>query len=500
VTRVDLVAGKVTARSQAFAGSPSQLTLVKDRNLMVLAGSPTIHLVELASFKPLAQSYISKEGEWLTIAPEGFFAASAKGGGLLSLVRGTESISIQQAFRALYDPDLVHDKLAGDPDGDVRRAAAATNLEAVLASGDPPKLSWPHDLPADISAKGVLVRSVRVQALSGGSGRLEWRVNGLTVGVDAMARDKNSYERPLPLDPGVNIIEVAAYNAKNMLSSKPLTDTVEWKSSLTAAPGRLFVLAIGINAYDDPGYTDPATSIRTYAPPLSLAVSDAKSIGEAFGKAASRYYSAVEIKYALDADASRRGLDAIVEELSGRIEPSDSFVLYVAAHGRSELGHFYILPQDFRSGSNALTATGIGEAELQDWITNRIKAKKIVVLLDTCESGALVAGNRLEGATASEGTVGRLHEATGRPILTAAAAGKEALEGYKGSGVFTYAVLNALKTGDVNGDGLIELSELTASVQAEVPKITSGLEGASAVQTPRFGSRGEDFVISGRLN
>jgi hypothetical protein len=29
---------------------------------------------------------------------------------------------------------------------------------------------------------------------------------------------------------------------------------------------------------------------------------------------------------------------------------------------------------------------------LQDWIANRVKAKKAVILLDTCESGALAGG------------------------------------------------------------------------------------------------------------
>jgi hypothetical protein len=109
---------------------------------------------------------------------------------------------------------------------------------------------------------------------------------------------------------------------------------------------------------------------------------------------------------------------------------------------------------------------------LQDWIANKIKAKKAIILLDTCESGALTNGyahSRVE-APASEAGVGRLHEATGRPVLTAAAAGKPAFEGYQGRGVFTWAVLDALHNGDTNGNGTIELSELVAHVQNEVPK------------------------------
>jgi hypothetical protein len=63
----------------------------------------------------------------------------------------------------------------------------------------------------------------------------------------------------------------------------------------------------------------------------------------------------------------------------------------------------------------------------------------------------------------------RPHEATGWPVLTAAAAGKPVFEGYRGRGVFTWALIDALFHGDTNGDGLIELSELAAYVDNSVP-------------------------------
>jgi hypothetical protein len=67
-------------------------------------------------------------------------------------------------------------------------------------------------------------------------------------------------------------------------------------------------------------------------------------------------------------------------------------------------------------------------------------------------------------------------------------------------------VLDALRKGDSNGNGLIELSELVAHVQDAVPKIAArkGLRGLTALsaadkQSARFGSRGEDFVLAKRL-
>lgn len=133
------------------------------------------------------------------------------------------------------------------------------------------------------------------------------------------------------------------------------------------------------------------------------------------------------------------------------------------------------------------------------------------------ESGALVGGytRSRTDVPASEAAIGRLHEATGRPVLTAAATGKAALEGYKGHGVFTWALVDALR--DANNNGTIELSELVAHVQALVPTLSAELHGSGRAavalsgstdagqgivgfrQTARFGSRGEDFALVRRL-
>jgi hypothetical protein len=55
-------------------------------------------------------------------------------------------------------------------------------------------------------------------------------------------------------------------------------------------------------------------------------------------------------------------------------------------------------------------------------------------------------------------------------VLTAAASGKPAFEGYQGHVVFTYAALHALHHGDTSGNGVIEVSELVAYMQDRVPR------------------------------
>lgn len=81
------------------------------------------------------------------------------------------------------------------------------------------------------------------------------------------------------------------------------------------------------------------------------------------------------------------------------------------------------------------------------------------------------------------------------------------------NGLFTWALLQPLRNGDRNNNGLIELSELVAYVQGQVPKLAAKLGGVGTTksafggavipldykETPRFGLRGEDFVLVGQL-
>ncbi len=72
--------------------------------------------------------------------------------------------------------------------------------------------------------------------------------------------------------------------------------------------------------------------------------------------------------------------------------------------------------------------------------------------------------------------------------------------------MFTWAVLDALRNGDKDGDGVIGLHEIVDHVQAVVPGIAQGLARAVTsggpvygVQAPRFGSVGEDFAVVRKL-
>jgi WD40 repeat protein len=83
----------------------------------------------------LGTTIVARNGEWITVTPEGFFSTSANGARILNVVRGLEVYPIDQFYQLLYRPDLVHAKLSGDPQGKVKKAAFTLDLNKVLASG-----------------------------------------------------------------------------------------------------------------------------------------------------------------------------------------------------------------------------------------------------------------------------------------------------------------------------------------------------------------------------
>jgi hypothetical protein len=74
-------------------------------------------------------TFLTAADEWIALTPEGFFVASPKGVDLVAFVRGLSLIGRDQVEKALHRPDLVQQKLAGDPAGRVKAAAAMIAFE-----------------------------------------------------------------------------------------------------------------------------------------------------------------------------------------------------------------------------------------------------------------------------------------------------------------------------------------------------------------------------------
>ena len=303
--------------------------------------------------------------------------------------------------------------------------------------------------------------------------------------------DEAARTQTIALDPGENTIEVVAYNAAGLISSVPARTKIKWTGTQPSAPPKLHVLAVGINAY------------FTGRLKLKLAVADATALTAALSQAGSdkTLYDEVDVTRVLDADATAANLDKVFADLATKIRPRDVFVFFAAGHGATRDGRYYFIPQDFRYDTEAsIPERAIGQDRWQAWFA-KIPARKSILMFDTCESGTLTGGPELafntRGGLEQMAAVGRLIQATGRSVLTASTGDQPAREGFRGHGVFTYAVLDALARGDRNGNGLVELTELAGHVTAIVPEITVKTWGVR--QVPQMSLQGSDFPLTKQL-
>jgi WD40 repeat protein/uncharacterized caspase-like protein len=463
-------------------GYVNDVAFTPDGSRVLLNGD----LWDLRTYQKIATWMSSSETDWLAITSEGYFAGTERGADILSVVRGLDVWSVDQFYQSLYRPDLVREKLAGDPRGLVRQAVAGLDLDKAVASGGAPdvRVTLPGRALGSGTADGSSVQAeAEIVDRGGGIGRIEWRVNGVTAGIDKPATGSPSplrLTRTLALDAGDNSIEVVAYNGADLISSAPARVTVAAQAPSAAAPAapsaqpsapvaaakpRLFVLVAGVNDYADKRFK------------LAYAVSDASEVARGFRESAGELYQSVEVKLMTDAEVTRDRLDAVFGEIERKVSASDVFVLYLAGHGKTVDGRYYFVPQDFavegELSENAINAAvktrAIAQDQWQRWFAS-VPARKSVILFDTCDSGTLAGDEtqQLEKGAAND----RLAQATGRSILAASGGSQEALEGYHGHGLFTYEVLDAINQADGDRNGTVEVSELAAYVYAQVAELS----------------------------
>ena len=243
------------------------------------------------------------DGEWLTITPKGFFAASPRGTEMLSVVRGLESYSVLQFYGHLYRPDLVEELLKGDAQGKYKSAAYLLNLGTILEFGPAPKLE--RLINREKREGGKVELAVRLIDSGGGIGdKVVWRVNGVTqgfttapgLGGPASPGRYAVMSQTLSIDPTQKAeIEVVAYNGKGLLATQPLRFNIDPVFGITdQPPPKLFVLAVGVNDYLKPDWR------------LKYAVSDATALGNALKAVGGAIFGDnIEVTTILDSDRDR---------------------------------------------------------------------------------------------------------------------------------------------------------------------------------------------------
>ncbi len=252
-------------------------------------------------------------------------------------------------------------------------------------------------------------------------------------------------------------------------------------SQATSSEGgvaRRAALVLAVSEYSD-------TTLRQLRSPAG----DAADFGQVLG---SPDLGGFDVTTALDGQAHQIRL--AVEEFLALCGPDDLALVYLSCHGLVDVRRrLYFAAAD--TLKDRLASTGVEARWLLDQL-EECRARRQVVILDCCFSGAFATGTKGENTVELGSEL--LGQGRGRVVLTASRATEYSFEGTPtedsttGS-VFTAALANGIRTGaaDTDGDGYISVDDAYAYA-------FDAMRAAGAQQTPQrwlYGAEG-DIVLA----
>lgn len=420
----------------------------------------TFRLWDVKTGAELVQFVSFSNDEWISITPDGYYNASPNGDKHLNVRIGNNVYGIENYRETFFRPDLVKIALSG---GSLK---GYLNLADVKQA---PQIEI-FDTPLTVSGDELSVK-LKLTDTGGGIGDVRLYLNGSAVKLDATRGLKavnkvraqgiiRSYT--IRLARGDNIIRAVAFNAENTMQSNPAEHTVTATFTPKSKP-TLHALVVGINEFKNP-------KLR-----LQYAVPDADLFSQTLHKGASGLFGKVNIIRLTTPEQTTS--DSIAAELNKlqSINPEDLFILFVASHGTVDDGEYFLITSNVGSTSTVkLKTDALSQEKIKSLVAN-IPATKKVIVLDTCNAGQMSDSLQMAMLTRgmSEDTAFKiLSRAVGSTILSSATSTQEALEGYKGHGLFTWVLTEGMQgKADKGKTGLIKTNDLVDYVESVVPEI-----------------------------
>jgi WD40 repeat protein len=481
---------------------------------VISTGDASTRIWDVSTGEEVASMIAFKDGEWIVITREGYYNASARGAEqYLSIKVADNEYSVDQFYDVFYRPDIVSAKLRGE---DISGLISITMKDAI--KNPPPAVEFTSKL-RDTAQSKVNV-CYRIKSTGGGIGEVRLFHNGKLVQSDGFYREvaKTStgttqlaslnsrsiyadmrslnikaktdaalitskskgdlFEDCKEIDAiaGENEVSVSAFNGSNTVQS--YMKTVSFNSKIKQEEPHLYILAIGIDQYED-------TNVN-----LKYAVKDARDIEEKIKVQAATLYTPRNIHHELltDREATKVNITKKIDALMATIKPQDSFILFVASHGVLLQNQYYMLTHDFKgqvSDANMISSNEIVE------MSKKIKSLSQLLIFDTCHAGGV--DTIVSGLYDARMSV--LAKKMGLHIYASASDKQAAMDGYKGNGLFTSTLLDGLnnnKEADKNKDGKVSIAGLGEYSKKMTTKISKEI-GHS--QTPLIINFGKDSPL-----
>ncbi len=432
---------------------------------------------------------LSDEGGWLVAAPDGLFDGMADAMQHLGWrsANGNTTSPLDAFFTDFYHPGLLAEIMGGShpkAQVDIATALQVPGLRMMLAE----KLAHLED-----HAGQLVVCFEQKPGAVVNVGPADQRVffppvNGYGPGTTPSCK----FEKQLPTT-GKSSAELK----KQLQNWRPEVITTPWDGKRShTAHSTLHVLAIGVSDYPSASGFDR----------LPYAVPSAKAIEGFFHEqqaSAKKPYAAVRVWDGLyDSEATRAKTRQRLMEMAKEVAEDDVVLLYMAGHGKVSVGEemFYFVPVDGRDAD--LRETGVSTAIIAEAIRN-LPARRIVLILDACQSGGAIEALSKIGAVKAQGEQRSAQQQIKEPghdpgvgvhLIAAALPLSYAVGLRDGESVLAETLLKAMQQ---RGSGPVTVGQLSTFIRAQLPsrsdQVTHGFS-----QVPLINSIGLDFPLAAR--
>ncbi len=235
-----------------------------------------------------------------------------------------------------------------------------------------------------------------------------------------------------------------------------------------------WALVVGISQF-----TDPRLS-------LNFTTKDARDFAAALTDPKIGRFPASNVHLLGDTQVSTRHFKEELNWLARNADENDLVVIFVATHGTSRKDdtadvNYLVTSDTDLSSPDSLFGSSMAMVDLSDIVRTRVKARRTVILLDTCHSGGAMAATS-ERATGiadfapSGAALDRLRQGVGRVILTSS---QEEQFSYEGApfqnGYFTHFLLEALR----QNNGMNTVQQDFEYLKDQLPKAVAARVQAS---------------------
>ena len=382
----------------------------KGRHILLNSNDASVRVYDAKTGQEVAILIGFEDGEWLTITREGYYNSSEKGAQYLSVKAGETSYSVDSFYDVFYRPDIVTAKLRGD---DIKDLITITMQDAIKS---PPPVVEINPISVSPSSPKVKV-CYKAKSTGGGIGEIRLFHNGKLIESDgyykeasktsdkmqlAKINSKTIYEdmrsvkikgigeispitsktkgelfegcKEVDAIAGENEISITAFNKNNTVQG--YMQTAKFNSTIKQEDANLYILSVGIDQYKD-------STIN-----LKYAVKDSRDIKERILKQAETLYKPQHIHNIniTDKEATKTNIISRINELSSKIKPTDSFILFVAGHGILLQNQYYMLTSEYDGKVN--DGTMISSNEIVE-ISKKIKSLSQLFIFDTCHAGGM---------------------------------------------------------------------------------------------------------------